>query len=109
MSVSKYIDKIWQNMARKQLENELNFLTTDDDKKIKLPIDDNIDYLKMYSDTHKTPEEELKERIDEAIEYIEKHKELLHHSFDEPDCDYWIATNPDDLLNILKGEDNENR
>lgn len=48
---------------------------------------------------------ELEQRINKAIEYIEKHKEPLHHSFDEPDCDYWIATNPDDLLNILKGEE----
>jgi hypothetical protein len=46
-------------------------------------------------------------RIDKAIEYIEEHKEPLHHSFDEPDCDYWIATNPDDLLNILRGGKNE--
>lgn len=95
MSVSKYIDKIWQNMARKQLENELNFLTTDDDKKIKLPIDDNIDYLKMYSDTHKTPEEELQERIDKAIEYIENPRhEISVKTYQE-------------LENILKGEDNE--
>lgn len=48
---------------------------------------------------------ELENRIDKAIEYIENHKKPLHHSFDEPDCDYWIATNPDDLLDILKGSD----
>lgn len=46
----------------------------------------------------------LESRIDKAIEYINNHKEKLNHSFDEPDCDYWIATNPDDLLNILKGD-----
>ena len=44
--------------------------------------------------------------IDKVIEDIEKNKELLHHSFDEPDCDYWIAINPDELLEKLRGEDN---
>lgn len=96
MSVSKYVDKIWQNMARKQLENELKFLTTDDNEKIKLPIDDNIDYLKMYCDTHKTPEEELQERIDKAIEYIETENSI------DNEIEYTTR-----LLNILRGEDNE--
>jgi len=44
-------------------------------------------------------------RIDKAVEYINTHKIKLSHSWDEPNCDYWIATNPDDLLNILKGSD----
>lgn len=102
MSVIKYVDKIWQNMARKQLENELNFLTTDDNERIKLPIDDSIDYLKIFNDTHKTPEEELqeenellKDRIDKAIEYIEDNmkEEYIH-------TDY-IYT----MIKILRGED----
>lgn len=49
--------------------------------------------------------EDYKARNIKAIEYIEKYKEPLHHYFDEPDCDYWIATNPDDLLDILRGEE----
>ena len=97
MSVIKYVDKIWQNMARKQLENELNFLTTDDNERIKLPIDDSIDYLKIYSDTHKTPEEELQERIDKAIEYIEDYK----HEY------YYDLVDKKEVLKILRGEDNE--
>ena len=47
--------------------------------------------------------QELENRINETAKYIEEHKEPLHHLFDEPDCDYWIATNPDDMLNTLKG------
>ena len=50
---------------------------------------------------------EYKQRIDDAIEYINNYKQPLHHSFDEPDCDYWIATNPDDLLNILQNGSEE--
>ena len=49
--------------------------------------------------------EDRDKRIDKAVEYIETHKKTLHHYFDEPDCDYWIATNPDDLLNILRGDE----
>lgn len=100
MSASKYVDKIWQNMARKQLENELNFLTTEDNERIKLPIDDSIDYLKIYNDTHKTPEEELQERIDKAIEYIGLNDEdvKLYDIYD---------VNGIELLKILRGEDNE--
>lgn len=46
---------------------------------------------------------------DKSIDYINKHKVRLHHWFDEPDCDYWLATNPNELLDILKGSDtNEN-
>jgi hypothetical protein len=100
MSISKYVDKVWQDMARKQLENELNFLTTNDNEKIKLPIDDSIDYLKMYSDTHKTPEEELQDRIDKAIELLDSYKLGKY--------DY--ALTPAGLLeleDILRGEDNE--
>ena len=44
-----------------------------------------------------------KSRCEKAVEYINKHKEPLHHSFDEPDCDYWIATNPQDIIDILNG------
>lgn len=47
----------------------------------------------------------LQQRIDKAIEYIETHKEPLHHYFDEPDCDYWIATNPQDIIDILRGDE----
>ena len=50
-------------------------------------------------------DKENQTRIDKAVEYIEINKEPLHHYFDEPDCDYWIATNPDDLLDILRGEE----
>ncbi len=51
---------------------------------------------------------DYKSRCEKAIEYINNHKEPLHHSFDEPDCDYWIATNPDVLLNILQnGSDSQ--
>lgn len=100
MSVIKNIDKIWQNMARQQLENELNFLITDDNKKIKLTIDDNIDYLKMYNDTHKTPEEELQDRINKAIEYI---KEWQHF----PHTNGSTHKELENLMNILRGN-NEN-
>ena len=48
---------------------------------------------------------DLEKRIDKAIEYIETHKEPLHHYFDEPDCDYWIATNPQDIIDILRGDE----
>ena len=43
----------------------------------------------------------------EAVEYVNKHKEPLHHNFDEPDCDYWIATNPQDIIDILNGRSDE--
>lgn len=49
--------------------------------------------------------EDCKSRIEKAVEYINKHKEPLHHSFDEPDCDYWIATNPQDIIDILNGKE----
>lgn len=45
--------------------------------------------------------------INKAIEYIDKHKINLNGLFDEPDCPYWLATNPDELLDILKGSDKE--
>ena len=48
---------------------------------------------------------DYKSRIEKAVEYINKHKEPLHHSFDEPDCDYWIATNPQDIIDILNGKE----
>ena len=48
----------------------------------------------------------LKARIDKAIEYINNHKEQLHHSFDGPDFDYLLCANADELLNILQGDDN---
>ena len=51
--------------------------------------------------------QELENRINETAKYIEEHKEPLHHYFDEPDCDYWIATNPDDMLNTLRGVDKQ--
>ena len=47
----------------------------------------------------------LEERIEKAVEYLDKHKIELSHSFDEPDCDYWIATNPQDIIDILNGKE----
>lgn len=102
--MNKYVDKIWQNMARKQLEDELNFLTTNDNEKIKLPIDDNINYLKMYSDTHKTPEEELEEIIDKATKEV---KELYEIAKEQDSDNVNLIDRLEIILNILKGEDND--
>lgn len=49
--------------------------------------------------------DDYKSRWEKALEYINKHKAHLHHSFDEPDCDYWISTNPQDIINILNGKE----
>ena len=49
--------------------------------------------------------EDYKSRIEKAVEYLDKHKIELSHSFDEPDCDYWIATNPQDIIDILNGKE----
>lgn len=100
MSVGKYVDKIWQNKAREQLENELNILITDDDKKIKLPINDNIDYLKIFNDTHKTPEEELQNRIDKALKLLDSYKLGKY--------DYALTcAGLLEFEDILRGEDND--
>ena len=48
-----------------------------------------------------------KSRIEKAVEYLDRHKIELSHSFDEPDCDYWIATNPQDIIDILNGRSDE--
>lgn len=50
---------------------------------------------------------DYKSRIEKAVEYLDKHKIELSHSFDEPDCDYWIATNPQDIIDILNGRSDE--
>lgn len=115
MSVSKYVDKIWQNMARKQLENELNFLTTDDNERIKLPIDDSIDYLKIFNDTHKTPEEELQEENELLKDKINKAIEKLEEEIEQSDGCIYVEL-PEELyikklqkyLDILRGENNGN-
>lgn len=46
---------------------------------------------------------DYKSRIDKAIEYIEEHTEKINKRFTIPKIDF----NYNDLLNILKGEDNE--
>lgn len=76
------------------------------------------DFLKVWKDSSREDilnqyyydykfTRELCDKVNKAIEYINNHKEPLHHWFDEPDCDYWLATNPDDLLDILKDSDDE--
>lgn len=54
---------------------------------------------------------ELKERIDKAIEYVENHKYKYWDGLGEigiEDREFEKDTNPEDLLEILKGDNNEN-
>ena len=52
-------------------------------------------------------QKDYKSRIEKAVEYLDSHKIKLSHSFDEPDCDYWIATNPQVIIDILNGRSDE--
>lgn len=53
--------------------------------------------------------EEKQQRIDKAIEYIEEHKQLSMFADlrKENTHQYDLECDADDLLNILKGEENE--
>lgn len=73
------------------------------------------EYQKYRSVAHiKQLEQEnkqLNERIGKAIEYIEKHKYKYWNGLGEigiEDREFEKDTNPEDLLEILEGENNEN-
>lgn len=70
-----------------------------------LPAKRLYEYTLNYEDMSEIIEKLL--RIDKAIEYISNHKEQLHHGFDEPDFDYLLCANADELLDILQGDDKQ--
>ena len=81
MSVSKYVDKIWQKCAKESLENELNYINRllDIDEKITLPDNEDIDYLQLYSDTHPTYEEQ----VEKIFKSIKEHIQLIQTYTDD--------------------------
>jgi len=79
----------------KELREEMEFLITCDDKAITPDVRDDVEMTLKYID-------ELEDKINKAIEYI--YQECKWGSELDTHGDY-LST--EELLNILRGEDNE--
>ena len=93
----------------KRLFDYLEENKTNNDLQIILTTEGCHDLYKLFIDCNQY-QKILEERINEAIEYIEKHKQIAMFADlrKEGTHQYTIECDADDLLSILRGEDNEN-
>lgn len=73
-----------------------------------LPKED-IETIQGYVEMIEQENQELQQRIDKAIEYIENNK-LYHYEYDDEELFEIVVSNKKELLDILKGSGiNDNR
>ena len=69
-------------------------------------IEANNQQLKLHLKIYKTDLDKLQDRIDKAIEYIEKGNKHFKENYNEP-YEYAFMVNADEIMKILQGKSDE--